>query len=275
MTQHAPSPITDALRAAYLRDGAVRVPGALEIAWIDRLRDAIELARGRPGPFAQDHTVPGETSGYFSDVQIAHRVEQFADFALRSPVGAIAADLMGSKHINVLHDALWIKEPGTSRRTPWHHDQPFYCMEGEKMCVVWIPVDAHPHDISLAFLRGSHRWGKRFRPERVNGGWYDGYDNDDTFETPPDVAGQPDQYEQLAWDMTPGDCLVFHGLTLHGAPGNHAATPRRAISLVLVGDDAVYVERDQETQPTYEGNGLRPGDPIDASTYFPRIYPHI
>ena len=273
MTHPSPSPVTGELREAYRRDGAVKVAGALETRWLDLLAGAIGLARDRPGPYAQDHTVAGEPGGYFSDLQMSLRVPQFAEFEAGSPVGAIAADLMQSKRINVLHDAMWVKEPGTSRRTPWHHDQPFYCMEGEQMCVVWIPIDAHARDISLAFLGGSHRWGKRFRPERINGGWYDGYDDDDGFEPPPDVAADPGGYQQLAWDMAPGDCLVFHGLTLHGSPGNHSDAPRRAISMVLVGDDATYVERGRETQPGYAGNGLTPGEAIDSSEYFPRIFP--
>ena len=74
--------------------------------------------------------------------------------------------------------------------------------------------------------------------------------------------------------MKAGDCIVFHGLTLHGAPGNLTQRPRRAISLVVVGDDAVYVERDGETQPSYQGNGLKPGDPID-NDYFPRLNPRV
>ena len=265
-------PITREQIEAYERDGAVRLPGMLDEQWIDYLADAVTLALERPGPFSQDHTVPGESTGYFSDLQMSHRVPEFRTFMERSAVGAIAARLMDSSRVNCLHDAMWVKEPGTSRRTPWHHDQPFYCMEGGQMCVVWIPIDAHYKEASLRFLRGSHEWDKRFRPERINGGWYDGYSDEDGFEPPPEIESDPDRYETLHWDMHRGDCIVFHGLTLHGAAGNRFTTPRRAISLVLVGDDAVYVEREQETQPSYAGNGLSPGDPIDCD-YFPRIFP--
>ena len=82
---------------------------------------------------------------------------------------------------------------------------------------MWIPLDDHSHEISLGLLRGSHRWGNRYRPERINGGWYEGYSEDDGFVPPPDVANHPEQYDILSWDMHAGDCIVFHGLTLHGS----------------------------------------------------------
>ena len=259
---------------AYRRDGAVHLPRVLDEAWVEHLRGAVDLARTRPGPHAQDHGIEGESGGFVSDLQMSHRVPEFRPFFTESPMGALAAALMDSQRVNLLHDAMWLKEAGSSRRTPWHHDLPFYCMEGDQMCVMWVALDPHPASVSLAFLRGSHRWGRRFRPERINGGWYDGYGEGDGFEAPPDVEGSPGLFERLAWPMEAGDCVAFHGLTLHGSPGNHAATPRRAISLVVVGDDAVFVERDRETQPRYEGHGLAPGDPIDCA-YFPRMHPTV
>ena len=271
MNTELPIGLTQEQIAAYERDGAVHLPGVLDPEWITFLAAAFAVARTRPGPNAQDHSVESEPGGYFSDLQMSRRVPDFLTFAERSPVGEVAASLMRSKRINLLHDAMWLKEPGTSRRTPWHHDQPFYCMEGTQMCVVWVPLDTHSQEISLAFLKGSHRLGQRFRPERINGGWYDGYGEKDGFVPPPPIAENPEGYDLLSWDMEVGDCIVFHGLTLHGAPGNNTQDQRRAISLVLVGDDAVYVERPRETQPDYAGSGLAPGDAID-NQYFPRLF---
>ena len=272
MNREPLEPVTRERVEAYRRDGAVHLPRVLDEGWLAHLRGAVALARTRPGPNAQDHSIDGEAGAFFSDLQMSHRVPAFLAFAAGSPMGAVAAALMGSRKVNLLHDAMWVKEAGTSRRTPWHHDQPFYCMEGEQMCVLWVALDAHPASVSLAFLRGSHRWGRRFRPERINGGWYDGYGEGDGFAPPPDIENRPADFERLAWPMRAGDCVAFHGLTLHGSAGNLEATPRRAVSLVVVGDDAVYVERGRETQPSYEGHGLRPGDPIDCA-YFPRMFP--
>lgn len=257
--------------ATYALDGLVHLASVFDAQWIKFLAKAAEAARACPGPYAQDHSLVSEAGGYFSDLQMSKRIPDFLTFARHSPVGEIASTLMRSTRINLLHDAMWLKESGTSRRTPWHHDQPFYCMEGTQMCVIWIPLNDHPREISLQLLKGSHRWGKRFRPERINGGWYDGYGHDDGFSPPPPVAENPERFEVLSRDMCAGDCIVFQGLTVHGSPGNHTCHPRLAVSLVLVGDDAVYVERQGETQPSYEGNGLHPGEAID-NDYFPRLF---
>jgi ectoine hydroxylase-related dioxygenase (phytanoyl-CoA dioxygenase family) len=263
--------ITEADIRAYRDDGVVCLRGMFDGDWIDHLRRAVVAARSRPGPHFQDHTVAGEAGGFFSDLHMSLRVPAFLDFAKQSPAAEIAGTLMRSTRVNFLHDALWVKEPGTSRRTPWHHDQPFYCMEGDQMCIVWLPLDPVSEDICLQAMAESHRWGKRFRPERINGGWYEGYGEGDGFSAPPSADEIRRDRRVLKWAMVPGDCLAFHGMTLHGAEGNPAATPRRAVSYVLVGDDAVYVERGKETQPNYAGNGLRPGEPID-NAYFPRLW---
>ncbi|MFO0998087.1 MAG: phytanoyl-CoA dioxygenase family protein [Alphaproteobacteria bacterium] len=264
-------PITDDEIATYERDGIVCLPGLFDLGWVERLRQAVALARTRPGPFFQDHTVTGETTGFFSDLHMSLRVPEFLAFAKESPVAEIAGTLMRSGRVNFLHDAMWLKEPGTSRRTPWHHDQPFYCMEGDQMCIVWLPLDPVGKAVCLQAIAGSHRWGNRFRPERVNGGWYEGYGEGDGFVEPPSAAEMRRDRRRLQWAMAPGDCLAFHGMTLHGAEGNGSTAPRRAVSYVLVGDDAVYVERGKETQPNYEGHGLRPGEAID-NAYFPRLW---
>ncbi|MGE0094433.1 MAG: phytanoyl-CoA dioxygenase family protein [Alphaproteobacteria bacterium] len=265
------NPVTEQAIETYTRDGIVCLRGMFDAGWIEHLKGAVSVARTRPGPNFQNHTVDGEAGGFFSDLQMARRVPAFNEFMTGSPVAEIAGRLMRSRRVNLLHDAMWVKESGTSRRTPLHHDQPFYCMEGDQMCVVWVPLDPVAQDTALQAIPGSHRWGRKFRPERINGGWYDGYGNDDGFEPPPDVTRARRDFDLVSWDMQPGDCLAFHGMTLHGAPGNQASRPRRAVSFVMVGDDSVYVERGREIQPSYEGNGLQPGEPID-NDYFARLW---
>jgi ectoine hydroxylase-related dioxygenase (phytanoyl-CoA dioxygenase family) len=258
--------------AAYERDGVVCLRQMFDGEWIEHIAGAIAEARARPGDNAQDHTVAGEAGGFFSDLQVYLRVPAFARLHREGPAGAIAGRLMGATRVNLLHDAMWVKEPGTSRSTPWHHDQPFYCVEGDRTMVLWLSVDPVPRDVCLEFIAGSHRWGRNFRPERINGGWYDGYCEDDGFEAPPDMGPESrGSHQILGWDLRPGDCIAFHGMTLHGAPGNASATPRRAMSVVMAGDGTTYVERAGETQPSYDGCGLAPGDAID-NDYFWRMW---
>lgn len=59
--------------------------------------------------------------------------------------------------------------------------------------------------------------------------------------------------------MESGDAVTLNFLTLHGARGNSVVIRRRAFSLRLVGDDAVYVERQGRTSPSYPDHRMKPG----------------
>ena len=52
--------------------------------------------------------------------------------------------------------------------TPWHQDQPYYCVDGSDTVTLWISLDLVPRDRTLEFVGGSHKWGKYFRPERFD-----------------------------------------------------------------------------------------------------------
>merc|ERR1712224_1170590 len=67
----------------------------------------------------------------------------------------------------------------------------------------------------------------------------------------------------LEWSMNPGDVLLFHFQTVHGARGNISSTRRRRVlSLRWLGDDAVYVERPGRTSPPYPGHGMKHGEKL-------------
>ena len=55
-------------------------------------------------------------------------------------------------------DCMLVKEPGTSRRTPWHYDEACWPITGEQICNLWTAVDHIPKATALRFVRGSHRF---------------------------------------------------------------------------------------------------------------------
>jgi ectoine hydroxylase-related dioxygenase (phytanoyl-CoA dioxygenase family) len=72
--------------------------------------------------------------------------------------------------------------------------------------------------------------------------------------------------------MEPGDCLVFHAMIVHGAPGN--STPgvrRRGLALRYCGADARYDPRPGTFKMVSEPN-LKPGAPMNCEL-FPRVWP--
>ena len=70
--------------------------------------------------------------------------------------------------------------------------------------------------------------------------------------------------------MEPGDAVAFNYRTLHGARGNTTAQRRRAFSLRLVGDDAVYVDRPGPTSPPFPGHGMQAGQRL-REDWFPYL----
>jgi len=166
-----------------------------------------------------------------------------------------------------------VKEPGTTKRTLWHQDQVYYNVDGRQVLVMWIPVDPVSRDVSLELVRGSHAWGKSFVPRMIKSDRIlDGTGS--VYEPVPDIDAHRDQYEILAWEMEPGDCIAFHAMMLHGSRGNHSLTRRRrAISTTWLGDDATYGVRPGEVEPRIEDHPFNPGDRLTVERVFPKVWP--
>jgi ectoine hydroxylase-related dioxygenase (phytanoyl-CoA dioxygenase family) len=152
--------------------------------------------------------------------------------------------------------------------SPWHHDQPYYFVDGRQVCSIWMPLDPVPLETAVKFVRGSHNWGRWYAPRY----FVDGKDYYDAagagFESMPDIEAEPARFQLLSWEMAPGDCIVFHALTIHGAPGNPSLQNRRcAYATRWMGDDARFGERKGLISPQIDGHGLAPGDPMDCEMF--------
>ncbi len=266
--------LSDAHIEAYARDGVVCVRHAFEPKWLEAIAQGIDAELASPGPGFVEQQETSKPGRFVTDYCAAQRICQFQDFIVHSPAAKLVAHAMGSTSARFLMDVLWIKEPGTAKPTAWHHDQPYFCVDGTQMCSIWLPIDPVPRDTALRFLRGSHRWNRWFLPRLTSGkNLYVAGDNQKPWEPAPDFEAEIGRHEVLSWALEPGDCLIFHGLTVHGAPGNLQATRRRRVlTTVWFGDDATFGIRPSPPRPLFEGHGLKPGEPMD-SPYFPRLWP--
>ena len=60
----------------------------------------------------------------------------------------------------------------------------------------------------------------------------------------PNIKATRDDYENVGWELEPGDALLFHGLRVQCAGGNPRPNLRRLGYAVLhTGDDVVYDTR--------------------------------
>ncbi len=262
--------VAEADVAAFRRDGAACLRGAFEETWIELIRDAIEKDKAAPGPMARHNTPVGEPGEFFVDFQLWQRWDGCRRFVFQSPAAGIMGQLMDSERVTFYHDHLLVKEPGTEAVTPWHHDQPYYPVDGNQIASIWLPLDPIPRAVCVNYIRGSHRWGRRFRPQ-----YFDSAETkltaDDGFEELPDFDAMGGDLELLNWSLEPGDCIVFHALTVHGAAANLSASRRRAYATRWFGDDAVYASRPGRVSPPLEGHGLKPGDRM-ACEMFPEVW---
>ncbi len=255
----------------YERDGAICLRGLFEQRWVERLRDAIDRLLGSERGKRGDLTALGGT-GRFNNGSLMWRFDpDFKAFVFESPAAEIARQMMRSRTSRFLYDHMFVKEPGTKEVTPWHHDQPYWPVRGEQICSVWRSLDTVTRQTSgLEYVKGSHRWPSRYRPQV----WGNGAETwrmlgllDSQEETIPDIDAARDQYEFLSWDVEPGDCLVHHSLAIHGSAGNASSTQRRrAHATRWLGDDAVYAPAPGSFNLLLDET-LTPGQPMKSPRF--------
>ena len=255
--------VSDADVAAFKADGVIALRQVFN-DWISPLREGVADLMADPSPLERSVQPADGSAPFFQDLCNWQRIPQFGRFVFESPAAEIAARLMQSRTARFFHDHVLVKQPGGSTVTPWHQDQPYYCVEGRQSVSFWIPLDPVARDVVMECVRGSHRWGKDFRPMRFNGTRL--YENDD-FEVMPDIEAMRSELDLAGWDMEPGDAIAFDFRTVHGAPGNPSARSRRVFSARWVGDDAVYAERAGKGSPPFSGLAMRDGDPFDAPIF--------
>ncbi|HVO01403.1 MAG TPA: phytanoyl-CoA dioxygenase family protein, partial [Candidatus Cybelea sp.] len=253
---------------AYQADGAVVIRGAFA-DWIAPLREGVARNMREPGPYGTENVKPGDGGGsFFDDYCNWQRIPEFTAFVMQSPAAAIAGALMRSKAVQIFHDHVLVKEPGTPKATPWHQDMPYYCVDGMQTVSYWIPLDPVTEANTLRLVLGSHLWPKLVRPVKWAAG-DDFYANDSDFMDLPD----PDhgQHRILAPALEPGDAIAFNYRTVHGAAGNTGPARRRAFSCRFVGDDVRFIERPGRTSPPYPGIDQKSGERL-REDWFPTVW---
>jgi len=110
---------------SFQRDGVVLIKGLFK-DHVDEIRAGIDQNMSVPGPYASENLKDGEGGRFFDDYCNWSRIPEFGHVIRASPIGEVAADLMKSSRVQIFHDHVLVKEPGTSKPTPWHQDGPCY-----------------------------------------------------------------------------------------------------------------------------------------------------
>lgn len=272
--------ITEKNIKSFQEDGAIHLKGMFSQHWIEEVKKGIEKNLANPSQYSERLALKEGQGHYFNDYCNWQKIPQFQEYVFQSPVAKLVANLMESKYAVFYHEHVLVKEAGTEKDTPWHQDQPYYPIDGNMMVSVWMPVDPVPLLSALQFVKGSHKWGRWFHPRKF--ATQKNYPLDSEveeiqqriYEDVPVAEIESGNHEVISWDCRPGDCIVFHGLTLHASRGNYSKTvDRRVLSTRWCGEDTLLARRSWGVSPPIMG-GLAYGDKI-CSDVFPLVYGKI
>ena len=249
----------------YQKKGALIIKNVFK-PWINILREGFKKVLKEPGPHAREN-VKKEEGRFFEDYCNWQRISEFKKFAEESPAAQIVGEATRSKSIQLFHEHIFVKDPGTNKETPWHQDMPYYCVNGNDTGSFWIPLDQITKENSLQILLGSHKLPKLVRPTKWsnNKPWYK---NDENFMDMPSINTDENI---LKSEMNLGDAILFNFKVLHSSPGNLENIPRRAFSMRFIGDDVTYVDRGGETSPPFKGIDLKIGAKM-REDWFPVVW---
>lgn len=197
------------------------------------------------------------------------------------PFARIFQQLWGSEHVWYFAEEIFAKEGGKSGRGPFHQDTANLPWAGPHWGNAWISFHQLPAANSLQVVRRS--W---------NGIEYDGASfadpddptdplhNDGVLPRLPhidqDLAEDPNAWDLVSFDVTPGDVVFLHPRSIHGGAHVDARTPNRhTLVLRFFGDDATFRELPR-TNPKHARNGflfqeemakLNQGDPFRSPIF--------
>lgn len=243
--------VTQAHIDSYKKDGAICIRQVLTNEEIELLRNGIELNLQFPSHRVKIASKSNDPGRFIEDFCTWQNNPYYKRFIFESPISMIAGELMESNISRLYHDHMLVKEPGTRQRTPWHQDQPYYNIEGKQNCSLWIPVDPVSRSSTLEFVAGSHL-GPWLMPRSFMDNQAKWFPEGSLAELP-DIESKRENYPIIGWEITPGDIVCFHMLTLHSANGVEENQRRRVFSVRFLGDDITHAPRKWITSPDFPG----------------------
>lgn len=249
----------------YNNNGVVVLRNVVPQKWITILKRGLKKNFLNPSKYKCVYEKNNKKELFYDDYCNWNKIGEYKKFIFESDIGKTAQKLMQSNKVNVFHEHVLVKEIGSKKRTPWHQDQSYYCVNGKDNCSFWIPLDEVNKNSSPEFVIGSNKWNKQFLPTKFFGHSYDQKDGE--FESIPDIENNRSKYKIKSWKMNLGDAVVFNFSTVHGAPSNKSKNRRRAFSIRFTGDDATYIKRKGEMSPPFPNVKLKKGQALDSKTF--------
>lgn len=193
---------------------------------------------------------------FFYDVAGWRKHAEIRKAGFDSALPFIISELLGSETINFWEDTTFVKAPHTRQKTAFHQDLSYFQIQGDQCVIAWIPLDFADEENGVTrYIRGSHKWGETYAPNMfVSQTLFPGIEDPKC----PDIEANESDYDIVSFDVRPGDVILHHVRTVHGAGGNKTDRQRRAISFRYTGDDVRY--HDKPGAMPQPGMTLRPSE---------------
>jgi hypothetical protein len=218
--------------ARYGADGFVKLRGVLGPEVVARYEPEITAQVIRLNtqhlPLAERDTY---NKAFLQVTNLWQHSDAVREFAFSRRLAGIAARLLGVPAVRLYHDQALYKEAGGGI-TPWHVDQHYWPLSSDRTVTVWVPLQDTPADLGpLTFAAGSHR-STRGRELAIS----------DESEARLDAFVAEAGYRIDDSPYAVGDVSFHAGWTIHRAPPNTGATPRRVMTVIYM-DAAITVTR--------------------------------
>ena len=249
----------------YNINGVVVLRNIINIKWVNILKRGIRKNFENPSMYKCVYEQNDKKELFYDDYCNWNKIDEYKNFIFNSGISNTVKELMQTKKVNLFHEHVLVKEIGSKKRTPWHQDQSYYCVNGKDNCSLWIPLDEVCKNSSLEFVIGSNKWNQHFLPTKFFGKAYE--QKDEEFQNIPNIEKNRKNYNIKSWKMNIGDAIAFNFSTVHGAPENKSKNRRRAFSVRFTGDDATYIKRKGEMSPPFPKLKLKNGQSLDSKTF--------
>jgi ectoine hydroxylase-related dioxygenase (phytanoyl-CoA dioxygenase family) len=258
-----PFPLDPEARAAYQRDGFVRLQQVLDANVVAAARPHLIAALRRRWPGVSEQRDDAYSRAFVQITKVGLVDEVVRTFTHAPRIGRLAAELMGVRAVRIFCEDWLLKPPGAAD-TPWHQDSCVFPFEAAAI-TAWIPIQNVDAGMGLPrYARGSHILG--LAPvENIS--------DESNAEFDRIIAARGLEVT----DMSPfavGDVCFHNGLTVHGAWPNQSDQYRYVLALHMFADGARIQE---PTTPSMRHQlndfapGLKPGDPAVVPAW-PLIY---
>jgi ectoine hydroxylase-related dioxygenase (phytanoyl-CoA dioxygenase family) len=204
-----------ALKAEYDEFGFVLAPSLFSLREIAAIRDRFEeiWEAGVPGYFERDAEGARNACERYPRIIHPHRFDDLSRrVLLDARIETIVGSLLDDEPIAAQTMYYW-KPPGTPGQAP-HQDNLYLQADDAAGCIAaWIAIDeCDEGNGCLVCVPGSHRLELLCPGEADPTKSFSGHH-----------VQTPDGMPETAVTMSPGDCLFFGGLTIHGSGPNQSS----------------------------------------------------